>query len=1005
MRAALFFFIFSIVSSIGSMAQTEIKGKVYDEINKEGLIGASVVIDGTTIGVTTDINGEFILTTDRELPLQLLISYISYRKKYVTVTSNNASNLRIAMQTDAVVMEAVEVKAQRISQKQQQAALTVESMDVLAIKEAASGNFYESLGALKEVDVTSASLGFKVINTRGFNSTSPVRSLQLIDGVDNQSPGLNFSLGNFLGASDLDVKNVEIVAGASSAFFGPGAFNGVVNMTTKDPFSFPGVSVEVKAGERSLFQRVVRLADFTTNKDGDPKFGYELNWFYMEADDWEADNLDPVEGSPFSADHPFGYDAVNVYGDEDVSFNNDNSDNLLPSQFNGRPGLTEWLRNGYKETDLVNYETDNTKLSVGLLYKIDPKITANYGFNYSTGNTIYQGDNRYALRGVEFYQHKLEIGEADKWFIRAYRTSEDAGRTYDAVTTALRIQEAQMDNGTWNTNFLTFWSQNIVPFLEDDSNPESTFQHFYDAGIVPYRPDTSVVDNLFFETLQQGFSDPDSSIAFYNDLMLDLIATEPDLFDSLYQANVDITNALSDEFTPAFFEPGTARFDSIFDVITSKTFTEGGSRFYDRSSLNHVQGEYRFNWQDIDFTVGANARWYNPDSRGTIFSDTLGYTYARDSLGNFILEDGQRVKLDSSRVEITNSEWGAYIGLEKRFIDEKLRASFTMRVDKNQNYDYLTSPAFSLVYTPSETSTFRASFSSAIRNPTLADQYLYYNVGRAILLGNVNGAFEEGVDSLITIDSFTNFRSNLDRDTLEFFNVESIRPEQVRTIELGYRGKLSESLFIDGGVYYSRYTDFIGFELGISADFDPQVINSPPTNVIAYRVSSNAKSIVTTQGASIGFNYYLKKMALSGNYSFNELTSGEDDPIIPAFNTPKHKFNLGISAREVVLFKKIPHFGYGINYKWIEGFLFEGSPQFTGSIPTYDMLDAQLNLYVPELKCTFKVGGSNIMGIRPLFAQNVENRWEQAFDNKNLQVYGGPRVGRLLYASILLELK
>ena len=59
-------------------------------------------------------------------------------------------------------------------------------MDVLSIKEAASGDFYESLGNLKGVDVTSASMGFKVVNTRGFNSTSPVRSLQLIDGVDNQ---------------------------------------------------------------------------------------------------------------------------------------------------------------------------------------------------------------------------------------------------------------------------------------------------------------------------------------------------------------------------------------------------------------------------------------------------------------------------------------------------------------------------------------------------------------------------------------------------------------------------------------------------------------------------------------------------------------------------------------------------------------------------------------------------------------------------------------------------
>jgi outer membrane receptor protein involved in Fe transport len=369
--------------------------------------------------------------------------------------------------------------------------------------------------------------------------------------------------------------------------------------------------------------------------------------------------------------------------------------------------------------------------------------------------------------------------------------------------------------------------------------------------------------------------------------------------------------------------------------------------------------------------------------------------------------NGQPIALDSNRVEIKNKEWGAYFGIEKKFFNDLLTTNLTVRVDKNENFDHIFSPALSAVYTPDETNTFRASFSSAVRNPTLADQYLYYNVGRAILLGNVDGRFEAGSDSLFTIASFSDYRNQeqLNRDTLDYFNVDAIRPEQVKTIELGYRGKITESLFIDAGAYFSSYTDFIGYQIGLTAEFNPLFLTAPPTNLTAYRVAANAKSKVTTTGASIGFNYYLKKMSINGNYSFNQLVSGEDDPIIPAFNTPKHKFNLGLGAREVMLFGKVPHFGYGVNYKWIEGFLFEGSPQFTGSIPTYDMIDAQINIYVPTLKSTFKLGGSNIMGIRPLFAKGVEDRWQSARDNRNYQVYGGPRVGRLLYASILIELK
>ena len=108
-------------------------------------------------------------------------------------------------------------------------------------------------------DITSASLGFKIINTRGFNSTSPVRSLQIIDGVDNQSPGLNFSLGNFLGTTELDTKGVEIVVGANSALYGPNAFNGVIDMSTKDPFMFPGTNYQVKMGERSLIENCLDM--------------------------------------------------------------------------------------------------------------------------------------------------------------------------------------------------------------------------------------------------------------------------------------------------------------------------------------------------------------------------------------------------------------------------------------------------------------------------------------------------------------------------------------------------------------------------------------------------------------------------------------------------------------------------------------------------------------------------------------------------------------------------
>ncbi len=212
-------------------AQLKIKGLITDAESGEPLIGASVIVQSTGQGTVTDFDGNFELNIKEKLPVTLQISYIGFLSKEITVTEEIAAKtLKIALESDAVTIETVEILGQRVSEKQKAGPLTVESMDALAIRETPAENFYDGLGNLKGVDITAASLGFKIINTRGFNSTSPVRSLQIIDGVDNQAPGLNFSLGNFLGSPELDVTRVDLIQGASSAFYGPNAFNGVISM-------------------------------------------------------------------------------------------------------------------------------------------------------------------------------------------------------------------------------------------------------------------------------------------------------------------------------------------------------------------------------------------------------------------------------------------------------------------------------------------------------------------------------------------------------------------------------------------------------------------------------------------------------------------------------------------------------------------------------------------------------------------------------------------------------
>lgn len=903
---------------LGLYGQDLVRGQVESGDSGDPLVGARVIVEGTRIGSMSREDGSFSFRPETPPPFVLLATFLGYDTLRVEVSSLSES-FTLSMTENVLTLGEVNIFANAALEKQKQSDLTLETMSITAIKETPAANFYEGLSHLKGVDLTAASFGFKVINTRGFNSTQPVRSLQLIDGVDNQSPGLNFSLGNFLGASEIDIESVDLVVGASSAFYGPNAFNGVISMTTKDPFIHQGVTATVKFGERNWIEGGIRVAQAYGGTKGNEKFAFKLNLFYLQADDWVADNLDEAyrdtterRAIPYvGEDNPGSYDAVNRYGDENIKTGQNSatsgSEQIL------LPGLGRWHRTGYEERDLVDYNTNNFKGSLALHYKVRPKVDLIASTSYSNGTTVFQGINRISLKDIQFFQHKVELREKDKFFFRAYMTHENAGNSYDPVITALQMQELGLGDRTWDQRYRNYWRNN---FVDDVENLEG----------YPEEPN-----------FQNGF-------IFDFDQQAQILAANRDKITQWHQE----ARSVADEF---YLAPGTPEFQALFDSITSSPLNNSfGTRFVDRSALYHGHGEYKFKPQWAQITVGGNARLYTPVTEGTIFADTVGNP-------------------------ITNFEYGLYAGLKKRLANDRLTATATLRMDKNRNFRYLLSPAATAVWRTNKQDIIRASFSAAIRNPTLSDQYLNYNVGRATLIGNIDGR-----DSLLTLPSLDDFFDTNDLTQLEYFDLDPIRPERVRTFEVGYRTTIAKRLYIDAGYYFSLYQDFIGYRLG----FDGGILFGIPVGQV-YRIAANAEEIVTTQGFSLGANYFFEKgYAISGNYSWNRLNTATDDPIIPAFNTPEHKFNLSFSGRKIDI-GPIDKIGFNVNYKWVQGFLFEGSPQFTGEIPTYYLLDVQVNRYFPDLKTTMKLGASNIL------------------NNQVFTVYGGPRIGRLAYFSIVVD--
>ena len=902
-------------------SQTKISGTVIDEYTSLPLENVKIKVKDLNIGAISDQKGYFTITLNKEFPIILVSSNLGY-DNLETLLSANEDNLVLKMKSNTILkLSTVNVRGFG-SEKEKEAALSVETMSLNEIKATPALDFYDGLSHMKGVDLTSASIGFKVVNTRGFNSTSPVRTLQIIDGVDNASPGLNFALGNFLGASELDLMQVEIVSGASSAFYGPNAFNGVISMQTKNPFKFQGFSASIKGGERLLNEYAIRYAKGFQFKTGRDIFAFKLNVSYMKADDWEANNPNSVEGLDTDMSNPGGYDAVNRYGDENLSPNINNA--LDQAALWQTPGLKRWHRTGYWERDIVDYKTENLKTAAALHFMLKPKVELIFASNFGTGTTVYQGDNRFSLKDILFFQNRIEIQKKDDFFIRAYATHEDAGKSYDAVLTAFLLQDAAADDWDWNNRYRQYWSSNIT------SRVRALDPSIQWTPIVGVPADYNAINEVIN-------ANQDSMNVWHA------------------QASAYANSAYSNTEMLDYFEPGTQRFDSLMTDITTKTsFLEGGSRIVDKSALYHLHAEKIYNTEFGKITFGGNGRIYNPQSGGSLFSDTNG------------------------RI-IVNKEFGLYAGIEKQFADEKWILKASMRVDKNQNFDFLPSPAASIIWQPSKKHSIRTTLTSAIRNPTLLNQYMYYNVGRAKLVGNISG-----YDSLVTIESLRNFYYTQNSDTLSYFNLDPIAPEQVKCIELGYKGAFFTKLFIDVNYYFNSYSNFIGYVNGADIFITP--LNTPIINDV-FRIATNSREKITTQGLSLGVNYYLgNNYALNGNYSWNALTKKSTDPIIPAYNTPENKFNIGFQGRDIAI-KKLKGLGFNINYKWIQGFMSEGSPQFTGSVPTYGLLDAQINKFIEKAKLTLKIGAANLL------------------NNQVLQVYGGPFVGRMIYTSISLELK
>ncbi len=895
MRTLLF--LSFLLVGMGLHAQTVVKGNVSDE-NGEAIPGANIVIIGKAIGTTTDFDGNFTLETSETPPFQLRITSLGYSDATAEVTTDNPTLAVILLEAQTLLDEIV-VSASRTPERIFESPVTVERMDIKTMQAAAAPSYYDALENLKGIDLNTNSLTFKSVNTRGFATFANNRFMQLVDGMDNSSPALNFPLGNLLGMSELDVNTVELLPGASSALYGANAFNGIMFMTSKNPFDFRGISFYGKtgitsstnAGDNNFVDVGIRAAHAFTET-----FAVKASLSFLKGTEWFSTDYTDFDMPGRTRSDP-AYNGLNIYGDEvgtTLDFDQIAAENL-PIPVATDFGSARVTRTGYEERDLMDYDAESLKADFGVHFKPwadDFEILWNT--KLGRGNTIYQGANRYSIKDFFMQQHKLEIRN-DNFFVRGYTTAEKAGNSYDTRFTAININREWKGDRQWFTDYAGAYlaARFLNPAVSDEQG----------HAIARQAADTGR------------------------------------------------------------YVPGTPEFNSALEKITSDGDLTTGSKFIDNSKIYHVDANYNLAHLTSDFAdimIGGSWRQYSLNSGGTIYTDADGpinyneygaYLQLQKQLLGEQLKFTGSVRYDKS--ELFDGFVSPRISLVYALDEAKrhnLRASYQTGFRNPTTQDLfigLDAGAAILVGSaPDNLNRFTSSDlllstngQNIVGAPSvqLSGGLAYTN---AFSLESVNAGAPQPINvGLVQPEKITayevGYRGIIGQFTIDLNGYYNSYQDFIsnKTVLVPLYGQVGDNSL-----------SLLALQNG---DFQP------------FQTYTNSTADINSYGGGIGVNTkVLGDFDLGLNYTYAKLdfVEGSDPGFQPNFNTPEHKVKASFGHTDL-----FNNFGFNVNWRWNDWYLWQSSFA-DGYIPSRNIVDAQINLAVPGIQSVFKIGGANIFG-------------------------------------------
>ncbi|MCW3088514.1 MAG: TonB-dependent receptor, partial [Sediminibacterium sp.] len=436
------FFVAPFLSQAQLNGALLLSGKVVGE-DHEGIPGASIAIKGTSSGTVTDSTGRFSLVITNKLPFRIVITSIGFAPQEIEIKSAN-QKLAVQLISQTYIANEVVVTASRSSEKLLRSPVAIEKLDLRALKETPAASFYDALGNVKGVQLTTSSITFKVPNTRGFNIPNNFRFMQLVDGIDMQAATLGVPLGNAIGPTELDIQSIEITPGAASALYGMNAINGMANLITKNPFASQGLSFFQRVGVNHvdgkdhpaslLTETAIRYAKAFNNV-----FAFKINASYMRATDWISDTRnDQNPNSRITANPAYpslngnnntAFDGWNKYGDDALAGSNTVSVTGLTIDGLANRTLTV-ARTGYWEKDLVDPNVDNAKFDLALHYRITPRTELSYTYRIGKMDGVFQRGNKVKLDNVLVQNHQVEL-KGKNFTVKAYTSNENTGDSYN----------------------------------------------------------------------------------------------------------------------------------------------------------------------------------------------------------------------------------------------------------------------------------------------------------------------------------------------------------------------------------------------------------------------------------------------------------------------------------------------------------------------------------------------------------------------------------------------